>query len=727
MIKVYSDQKPYFFPTLYHYTEIKKISEWKISVQWIDNIPTIVTEFGYSDGKKQTAMLKIMSGKNIGRNNETSPYQQALSEARSKWEKKQLENYRQNLNDPIKMLPMLAHKYVDHKQKVNWPAYGQSKLNGCLHKASKIQTERGLLSLGDIVENKLQVSVLSYNEKTQQTEFKPIVHWFNNGQSQTSDWIELKLSTGTSIKCTLDHKVFTQRGWVKAKNLDEKADFILSSNSRFNTLLAGTILGDSILRIEPNAQSYRLQFSHANQDYFDFKVNLLKLNGRQTKGVSGYGSDMQTFISKALTKSSFPIDSFYKYTEDEERTKRRIVSYETLRDTMTLESISLWIGDDGSLRLNNNNPYTPVLQLAVMRYSEQQVEIFKQFFGMQKYQCNPTMIAFKKEESLIGYSLNFNTKDTLYLLNQLRSYHCKGVEYKYYFPTEGYIQPVANLEFSTFKKCQIRHVTNGNFTKYDIEVADNHNYFANNMLVHNCRVVAHIEDAHITYFSRKGKEYETLTHWNDELKTLFPSGTILDGEAFNPDLNFQEIVRRVKRVKTSRFNIEDDPLQYWVYDIVSPTVPYYARLAFLTERTDTQHIKIVPTTLFESEKELKRFHRQNLVDGYEGTMIRSRNGLYKPDCRSYDLLKYKDFFDEEFVIVGGRSAQGRDEGTVIFDCKTNKGQVFSVRPKGTWDERKEYLDHLSTYVGKMLTVRFQERSEDGIPIFPVGICVRDFE
>lgn len=374
MTAIFAEQKTYFFPTLYHYTEIKKISEWKISVQWIDNIPTIVTEFGYSNGKKQTAMLKIMHGKNIGRSNQTTPYEQALLEAKSKWEKKQLENYRPNLNDPIKMLPMLAHKYVDHKQKVVWPVYGQSKFNG--------------------------------------------------------------------VRC-----------------------------------------------------------------------------------------------------------------------------------------------------------------------------------------------------------------------------------------------------------------------------------------------LAFIEDNHVTYYSRKGKEYETFTHWNDELKTLFPSGTILDGEAFNPNLNFQEIVRRVKRVKTSRLNIEDDPLQYWVYDVVSPTVPYNARLDFLMERSgiETHYIQLVPTQLLESEHELKQFHRENLANGYEGTMIRSRNGLYKPDCRSYGLLKYKDFFDEEFEIVGGRSAQGRDEGTVIFECKTTNGQVFSVRPKGTWNERKNYLDRLSEYLGKQLTVRFQERSEDGIPIFPVGICVRDFE
>jgi hypothetical protein len=30
-------------------------------------------------------------------------------------------------------------------------------------------------------------------------------------------------------------------------------------------------------------------------------------------------------------------------------------------------------------------------------------------------------------------------------------------------------------------------------------------------------------------------------------------------------------------------------------------------------------------------------------------------------------------------------------------------------------------------VGQMLTVRFQEKSEDGVPIFPVGLGIRDYE
>jgi DNA ligase-1 len=243
------------------------------------------------------------------------------------------------------------------------------------------------------------------------------------------------------------------------------------------------------------------------------------------------------------------------------------------------------------------------------------------------------------------------------------------------------------------------------------------------------RCLAVIKNGSVTYYSRKGKQYETLSHWNDELQSLFPDGTILDGEAFHPDLNFQEIVRRVKRVKTSRSNIEDVELQFWIYDVINDQ-PYKDRYGFLMEQMynkDLLCIKNCPTYPIESEQQLKVQHQMFTQQGFEGTIIRNSAGLYRTDYRSYDLLKYKDFLDEEFEIIGGRSAQGRDEGTVVFECKTDTGQVFNVRPRGTWERRKEYLDCIEQHIGQMLTVRFQEKSEDGVPIFPVGLEIRDFE
>ena len=106
-------------------------------------------------------------------------------------------------------------------------------------------------------------------------------------------------------------------------------------------------------------------------------------------------------------------------------------------------------------------------------------------------------------------------------------------------------------------------------------------------------------------------------------------------------------------------------------------------------------------------------------------MLRNVNGFYQENYRSNDLMKYKEFFEDEYKIVGFKEATGRDSGTVIWECETKDGTRFSVRPKGTLDARREWFANGEKYVGKKLTVIFQELSEMGVPRFPVGKAIRD--
>jgi DNA ligase-1 len=83
--------------------------------------------------------------------------------------------------------------------------------------------------------------------------------------------------------------------------------------------------------------------------------------------------------------------------------------------------------------------------------------------------------------------------------------------------------------------------------------------------------------------------------------------------------------------------------------------------------------------------------------------------------------------DAEFEIVGCDEGSGKDEGKAIFVCKIKNGKTFSVRCKGADEVRQEQWKNRKAYIGKELTVRYQTLSDDGIPIFPVGIIVRDYE
>lgn len=122
------------FPTLYKLTSTGAIQTWSIGVD--NNL--IITHFGQQGGKVQRGEEVIKEGKNIGRSNETSPAEQALAEATSKWEGKVKKGYVEDVaraSAGEKDIDggydcMLAHKFTDHGHKIAYPAYTQPKLNG---------------------------------------------------------------------------------------------------------------------------------------------------------------------------------------------------------------------------------------------------------------------------------------------------------------------------------------------------------------------------------------------------------------------------------------------------------------------------------------------------------------------------------------------------------------------------------------------------------------------
>jgi hypothetical protein len=229
-------------------------------------------------------------------------------------------------------------------------------------------------------------------------------------------------------------------------------------------------------------------------------------------------------------------------------------------------------------------------------------------------------------------------------------------------------------------------------------------------------------------FSRNKKSYPHLDHIVAEINKL-PTSVILDGELYSDTLTFQEIVGLVKR-ETLKVGDEEKQKQikFHVYDIING-MPYeqrYANLQMLFGKYKFKYLELVKTEVCDSEEKMKELHAQYVAEGYEGIMLRNKAGLYK-NARSCDLQKYKCFETEEFEIIDYNEGEGLEAGCVIWICKTSEGKKFNCRPCGTREERIELFENGADYIGKMLTVRYQELTTDGLPRFPVGIAFRDYE
>lgn len=227
--------------------------------------------------------------------------------------------------------------------------------------------------------------------------------------------------------------------------------------------------------------------------------------------------------------------------------------------------------------------------------------------------------------------------------------------------------------------------------------------------------------------SRQGKVFPDMEHITADLEGV---ELVLDGELYSDTLTFQQFVGLVRKKK---HNAAEKQLlkqvKYWVYDCVNAE-PFESRINTLWDMFGERaydYVKLLPTDECNTKAELKGWHDRFVADGKEGLIIRNKDGLYQLAARSKDLQKFKEFEDAEFTVVEYTDGVGSEKGLVIWVCETDDKRKFSVRPRGTHEERAALFEEAGDYVGKKLTVRYQELTEDGIPRFPVGIAFRDYE
>ena len=241
------------------------------------------------------------------------------------------------------------------------------------------------------------------------------------------------------------------------------------------------------------------------------------------------------------------------------------------------------------------------------------------------------------------------------------------------------------------------------------------------------RCIMYMRHGKVLAQSRTGSYFETLAYLTDAMTELFSANpdVVLDGELYTMDIPFETLAGLLKKKHVTdedRATLQKY-VQYHVYDMVSEQ-PFSDRIDTIQRMVFPPYVKIVPTVEVDSVDTFRRFFSSFVEQGFEGIMLRNGNGLYKTGYRSHDLQKYKEFHEEEYPIVGFEDGEGRDKECVIWICTTN-GKEFRVRPRGTMEQRREWFQKGKTYIGKKLTVIFQELSEQHIPRFPVGKAIRD--
>ena len=239
----------------------------------------------------------------------------------------------------------------------------------------------------------------------------------------------------------------------------------------------------------------------------------------------------------------------------------------------------------------------------------------------------------------------------------------------------------------------------------------------------------------VKMYSRQGKRFDGVL-WDlaRELKEIMSPGEIFDGELYHMDWDFQRIISAVKKESYDSFR-----LHYWVFDMPSVKHSFKKRNHAFNTHNKLNSYRVFKSPSFcviePTKKSIEQQCNSYIRRGYEGFIVRDSKGTYDWGKRSSNLLKYKGVFkDDEYRIIGYKRATGMHEGAIIFRCRVEKTislgkshRYVDVTPKFSIDKRKDMYGYGWRFVGEMLTVRYQKKSRDGLPIFPVGIAIRNYE
>lgn len=390
-------------------------------------------------------------------------------------------------------------------RKTGWPAWvTKTDEERCLAGQTMIETDHGPIHISEIVNRKLEVNVKSINLSTGEIEYKPIVGFQKYKRDHDMYDVEfVQYNKGDTKKnrvvCTGDHKLYTQRGWVCAKDLSEKDTVMRSvpclSENAFD-VLCGILLGDGGVRLDKRNEHSRLRFTYTqnadHDEYFslinralgDNKIYTMKSGYTGKYNIRRFGFCDQA-CERALYESGAVYDGEFHITD-------------ALIQLVTPLSLAVWYMDDGTLR-HRDDGLSCSGEISTNAFTKDEnmllLKMLSEKFGIEA--------RLRHDQSRDYYSIYITANGIKTLGRTIAQYVPSCMRYKLpkeidcsvafcenLWPTAQYNEKMIGAPITSITKfVDHNHSIHLHGVVYDIEVADNHNFFANGVLTHNCQNV----------------------------------------------------------------------------------------------------------------------------------------------------------------------------------------------------------------------------------------------
>ena len=196
--------------------------------------------------------------------------------------------------------------------------------------------------------------------------------------------------------------------------------------------------------------------------------------------------------------------------------------------------------------------------------------------------------------------------------------------------------------------------------------------------------------------------------------------TPLDGELWGGRKLFQRTISIVRRQDKSQAWKE---ISYVVFDAPKLELPFEERVAWIAQYVAEKkppHARAHTHEKCRDTAHLKEELARVEALGGEGLMMRRPGSKYEVG-RSDSLLKVKTFHDAEAIVREHSRGEGKHKGrTGALVVEMPNGTRFSVGT-GLSDREREN----PPAIGSIITYRYQELSDGGVPRFPSYVGVRE--
>lgn len=227
----------------------------------------------------------------------------------------------------------------------------------------------------------------------------------------------------------------------------------------------------------------------------------------------------------------------------------------------------------------------------------------------------------------------------------------------------------------------------------------------------------------VKFFSRQGKEFLTLDNLKMDIKALGLTNTVFDGEVCIVDENMDEdFAGIIKEIKRKDHTIETP--YYYIFDMLdledfndkTSKDNFANRLVNLRNTVEETRMVGILEQLECNDIIFDLMMEKSKKGGWEGLMLR-KNSTYKGK-RSDEILKVKQMFDDEYVvvdlendyhrvIVDGQEIEEMMLKNVIIEHKGNRVQVGSGF---SHEQRRHFYENPDEILGKQITVQYFEET-----------------